>query len=325
MSADSRQKPDALVGQLIANRYRIVTLIGTGGMCVVYRAEDLKRGREVAVKVLPAVRARVDEFARRFQREITTTQRIDHPHVATIMESGTLEDGSQFLVMELLLGRLLSKIIAGGPLDEQRALGIARQTLVGLGAAHKEGIVHRDIKPGNVMIVDVNGLETVKLFDFGIASNDKAAMKLTIPGAAFGTPAYISPEMAMGFTVDERADLYGVGVTLFEMVTGRLPFDSHDDIQLLREHINSQPPSPRSLRPNLSAATEQIILRALRKKPETRYANAAEMVQAIDKVLGHGAEPEAASPQLRSGFPWLAVVLLALAMAAVAWWFLQAH
>jgi serine/threonine-protein kinase len=320
MSSGSQAKKGALVGQLIANRYRILALIGEGGMCVVYRAEDIKRGRQVAVKVLSAVRARVDEFARRFQREITTTQRIDHPNVATIMESGTLDDGAQFLVMELLQGKLLSRVIGEGALEERRALGIARQMLVGLGAAHKEGIVHRDVKPGNVMLVDVGGLETVKLFDFGIASNDKAAIKLTIPGAAFGTPAYISPEMAMGLGVDGRADIYSVGVTLFEMVTGKLPFDEHDDIQLLRMHINAPPPLPRKLRPKLSAETEQVILRALRKKPEERYLNTEEMARAIDKALGR----ESPARQRRT-FPWVGLMVVLAALAALAWWLLQAQ
>ena len=135
--------------------------------------------------------------------------------------------------MELLQGTLLSNALLEGAHAAARALVIARQMLVGLGRAHELGVVHRDVKPHNVMLIDVNGLETVKLFDFGIASNERAAIKLTVPGTAFGTPEYIAPEQAMGLNVDARADLYGVGVVLFEMLCGRLPFVCKDDIALL--------------------------------------------------------------------------------------------
>ena len=158
-----------------------------------------------------------------------------------------------------------------------RALVIARQMLVGLGRAHELGVVHRDVKPHNVMLIDVNGLETVKLFDFGIASNERAAIKLTVPGTAFGTPEYIAPEQAMGLDVDARADLYAVGVVLFEMLCGRLPFVCKDDIAYLRAHIKDPPPKPSSVarrRQDLGAPSTRWSLRALDKDPEKRFANA---------------------------------------------------
>ncbi len=303
-----------LAGKLLANRYLVGELIGAGGLCFVYRAEDLRRQRDVAVKVLPSEKAEVKEFAARFQREITTSKRIDHPNVAAVTDSGELEDGARFLVMELLQGRLLSTVLAEGRLPMPRALVIARQMLVGLGEAHRQGIVHRDVKPHNVMLVDVNGLETVKLFDFGIAANERAAMKLTMPGTAFGTPEYIAPEQAMGLEVDARADLYAVGVVLFEMVAGRLPFQASNDVGFLRAHINEAPPAPSKVTPGvgITGPVDALVLRALAKEPERRFASAEEMIAAIDVAAGH--------KPLRVGerrFLWLALVLAILAAALV--------
>ena len=240
-----------LVGKLVANRYLVGDVLGAGGLCTVYRAEDLRKQVDVALKVLPADKAQIKEYAARFQREVTTSKRIDHPNVATVNDSGELPGGGLFLVMELLKGTLLSNVEhEGGRLPVARALVIARQMLVGLGRAHELGVVHRDVKPHNVMLIDVGGLETVKLFDFGIASNERAAIKLTVPGTAFGTPEYIAPEQAMGLDVDARADLYAVGVVLFEMLCGRLPFQCKDDIAFLKAHIKEPPPAPSRTAPD---------------------------------------------------------------------------
>ena len=303
-----------LVGKLIANRYLVGEVLGAGGLCIVHRAEDLRRQRDVAIKVLPPEKAQVKELAARFQREVTTAKRIDHPNVAAITDSGELPDGGMFLVMELLQGTLLSNALGHGRLPPARALVIARQMLVGLGQAHRLGVTHRDVKPQNVMLIDVNGLETVKLFDFGIAANDRAAMKLTAPGTAFGTPEYISPEMAMGQKVDARADVYGVGVVLFEMLTGRLPFVCKDDIGYLRAHIKDTPPAPSTVAPDagLSPAVDALVVRALQKDPEARFASADEMIAAIDAAAGH--KPLEAG---RRPLAWVAVVLVVLAIALV--------
>ena len=212
------------------------------------------------------------------------------------------------MVLELLRGTLLSTALHdGGRMPEKRALVIARQMLVGLGEAHRLGVTHRDVKPHNVMLVDVNGLETVKLFDFGIAANERAAMKLTAPGTAFGTPEYIAPEQAMGQTVDARADLYGVGVCLFEMLTGRLPFQCKDDIAYLRAHIKEVPPSPSSVAPDagISPSLDAIVARALKKDPEERFKTAQQMIAAIDQAGRH-------RPLEREGrgLKWAALVLV---------------
>jgi serine/threonine-protein kinase len=305
-----------LVGKLVANRYLVGEALGAGGLCTVYRAEDLRKQSEVALKVLPADKAKIKEFAARFQREVTTSKRIDHPNVATVSDSGELPDGGMFLVMELLKGTLLSNVEhEGGRLPVARALVIARQMLVGLGRAHELGVVHRDVKPHNVMLINVGGLEMVKLFDFGIASNERAAIKLTVPGTAFGTPEYIAPEQAMGQDVDARADLYGVGVVLFEMLCGRLPFVCKDDIAFLRAHIKEPPPAPSSVAPDakIPAAVDALVLRALDKDPDKRFANASEMIAAIDAAAGH-------KPLERRGagrLVWAAIILVLLAVALV--------
>jgi serine/threonine-protein kinase len=313
-------RSDQLQGKLIANRYLVNTVLGAGGLCFVYRGEDLKRERDVAIKVLPPEKARVNEFAARFQREVTTAKRLDHPNIAAITDSGEVDDGGLFLVMELLKGTLLQNVLEEGPLPVARALVIARQILVALGEAHKIGVVHRDVKPSNVMLVDVNGLETVKLFDFGIAANERAAVKLTAAGTAFGTPEYISPEMAMGQKVDGRADQYGVGVVLFEMITGRLPFVRNDGIEYLRAHINEKPPLASEVAPDkkIPSGVDTLIARALSKKPDERFASTQEMIAHIDRVGGH--RPLGETP---SRAPVYAAVLGAVAAAAAAayWYF----
>jgi serine/threonine protein kinase len=305
---------DPLPGSLIVGRYRIETLIGQGGMCAVYRARQLVHDRPVAIKILPAAKAAHPELARRFQREVTTAQRLAHPNVVAISDSGALPDGALFLVMELLVGRSLAQLLEEGPLPPGRALAITRQILAGLGEAHRVGIFHRDVKPGNVMLVDVDGVETVKLFDFGIAANERAAEKLTVAGTAFGTPQYISPEMARGQRVDARADLYSLGVILFEMVTGRLPFESDDEMALLRAHISQRPPSPRALRPELPPRLDALILRALHKDPDARFPSAEAMAAALDELTG---------PPRRARASVALAVALALAVGAAWWWLMQ--
>jgi serine/threonine-protein kinase len=311
-------RSNQLQGKLIANRYLVDSVLGSGGLCFVYRGEDLKRERHVAIKVLPPEKARVGEFAARFQREVTTAKRLDHPNIAAITDSGEVDDGGLFLVMELLKGNLLSNVLEEGPVAQPRALVIARQILVALGEAHKIGVIHRDVKPSNVMLVDVNGLETVKLFDFGIAANERAAVKLTAAGTAFGTPEYISPEMAMGQKVDARADLYSVSVVLFEMVTGRLPFLKSDGVEYLRAHIHEDPPRASEVAPEkkISPALDALLARAMSKKPADRFASADEMIAAIDRAGGH--RPLGA----RSRAPlFFGVTAAVAALAGAAYWF----
>ncbi|HUR93760.1 MAG TPA: serine/threonine-protein kinase [Gemmatimonadales bacterium] len=309
---------DPLVGQVLDRRYRLVSLLGQGGMCAVYRAEDSAGRGPVAIKILPAERAAQSELAARFKREAATGRRVLHPNVVSISDNGALADGALYLVMELLDGRPLSAILDEGRLPVPRAIGLTRQLLSALEAAHALGIAHRDIKPDNLLVVERDGHEVVKLVDFGLATNDRAAIKLTTVGSAFGTPEYISPEMAMGLAVDPRADLYSAGVVLFQMVTGRLPFVMRETKALLHAHVYDPPPSPSSLVPQarISPALEAIILRALKKLPDERFQSAADMRIALDAVAPAGAAP--------TRWPiWLGLAAAALLALAAAWWWTQ--
>jgi serine/threonine-protein kinase len=277
---------------------------------------DRRDGTAVAIKILPAESAADARAVARFKREAASCRRIQHPNVVRISDSGELDCGSQYLVMELLDGGDLATVLDGGPIGIARALDLARQILRGLEAAHAIGIVHRDIKPENIMLTRERDQETVKLVDFGIASNDRAAIKLTTAGIAFGTAEYMSPEMAMGLPVDARADLYAVGVVLFEMVTGRLPFPAEDVKELLQAHVQEPPPSPRAVAPGARIPTglDEIILRAMAKLPEQRFPTAAAMEEAVAAVT---------PPQTSRWRPalWLSVVIVALLSLAVAqWW-----
>jgi serine/threonine-protein kinase len=299
--------PTRLDGTIIDGRYKLLSLVGQGGMCSVYRAQDQKRGLQVAVKVLPSERAKNQEMATRFQREASAGKLIQHPNVVSISDSGELEDGSLYLVMEFLEGHSLSTIVEKQKLPVDRAVQIAKQVLEGLEAAHQLGYAHRDVKPDNIMLVGEPGGEKAKLLDFGIALNERAAFKLTAVGLAFGTPEYLSPEMAMGLPTDARSDLYAVGVVLYQMVTGQLPFEG-DQGALLRAHIDKKPIPPRALNKEVPPKLDEIILRALEKLPEKRFASARLMAADLDNV--------------KRSSPWLAIAVgLAAALAAGWWWF----
>jgi serine/threonine-protein kinase len=290
-----------LAGTIIDGRYNLLSLVGQGGMCGVYRAQDQKRNLQVAVKVLPAERAKNQEMAARFQREAAAGKLIQHPNVVSISDSGSLEDGSLYLVMEFLDGHPLSTIVEKEKLPVDRAVAIAKQILDALEATHQLGYAHRDVKPDNIMLVG----DTAKLLDFGIALNERAAFKLTAMGLAFGTPEYISPEMAMGLPTDARSDLYSLGIVLYQMVTGQLPFQG-DQKTLFRAHIDKKPISPRALDKKIPQKLDEIILRALEKLPEKRFVSAQAMAAELDNIKRRG--------------PWLAVAVGLAAAAAAGWW-----
>jgi serine/threonine-protein kinase len=311
-------------GAVIDGRYRLDALLGKGGMGVVYRAEHLALRRTVAVKLLHPGLAAVSDLRSRFEREAIAIGRIDHPNCVSVTDFGKLEDGSLFLVMELLDGRSLGDLLdEEAPLAPGRALRLLRQILAGLGHAHAAGIVHRDVKPENVFVVrDAEGNETAKVLDFGIAKvigggEGGDEVKLTQAGVAFGTPIYMSPEQAFGNPLDGRADLYAASVLAFEMIGGKPPFYADDKLELLSMHTSRPPPSMTAVRakliagkaaaqanagatndgPGVTPAIEQLVLRGLAKRPEDRYANAAEYVAAIDAVLaGSGAGAARAAP-----------------------------
>jgi serine/threonine-protein kinase len=303
---------DPRIGNLVAKgRYRVDSVLGRGGMGTVYLVEVVRDSTRAAMKVLAAEHAGIPELVARFEREASIGRRIEHPNAAIILDSGALEDGALYLVMELLEGPSLAELVAVGRVPVARAVAACIDVLSALEAAHKLGITHRDIKPDNVMLVAREGKERAKLVDFGIASNDRAAFKLTVAGVAFGTPQYLSPEMAMGLAVDHRADVYSLGITLFQLVTGKLPFVVRETKLLLHAHAHEAPPSPRTVAPDahISDALDAAILRAIEKLPEQRFQSAAEMRDALRAVA---AEP----PWWRA---WVIALLIVIAIAGTAW------
>ena len=237
---------DPLIGALLDDRYRILSLLGVGGMGAVYRALHTTLKREVAVKVLLPDFGGKDEFVRRFEREAESASRLAHPNIIAVTDFGRSAEGLLFLVMEYLAGQSLTAVIRQGPVPATRAIAITREILAALGHAHAAGIVHRDLKPDNIMLVERNGRsDVVKILDFGIAKitdPEPGREALTQAGVIFGTPEYLSPEQALGSGVDARADLYATGVILFEMLTGRRPFESEDKVRIISMHLSHQVP-----------------------------------------------------------------------------------
>ena len=290
--------PPSLVDSIIDDRYRLTSLVGRGGMGSVFLAEHVTIRRPVALKLLSPALAAIPELARRFEREAAAIGRIDHPNCVTVSDFGRLDGGSLYLVMDYLDGRLLSDAIeAEGRFAVRRALHITRHVLRGLGHAHQAGIVHRDVKPDNVILVQQDGVpDFAKVLDFGIAhfmdrapESDDSSDRLTQAGIAFGTPQYMSPEQAVGDPVDPRADLYSTTVMLFEMITGRTPFVADDKLELLGMHATRPPPRLRDVKPDLAAATqlEQLIEVGLTKRPAERFPSAEDFIAAIEECL-HG-------------------------------------
>jgi tRNA A-37 threonylcarbamoyl transferase component Bud32 len=288
----------SLVGTVLAGRYRIERLLGSGGMGSVYRAEHVLMRKACAVKVLHREMTQVKEVVARFEREAVAAARIEHPNVATATDFGQLENGSFYLVLEFIEGKSLSQqIAASGPLPEERALVITRQIADALAAAHGAGIVHRDLKPDNVMLVAKDGSgDFVKVLDFGIAKvkieeagADQQA--LTRLNTVMGTPEYMSPEQARGEPVDHRADLYTVGVILYEMLAGTSPFRHEEFVVVLTKKLTEDPPP---LPAHVSGATRELVDTLLRRSPDERPQTAADVVARVDAILGYSPAPSLA-------------------------------
>ena len=292
--ATSSERGSELIGQLLAGRYRVERLLGSGGMGSVYRAEHIHMRKAVAVKVLHREMTAVPEVVARFEREAVAAGRIEHPNVVQASDFGRLEDGAFYLVLEYVEGQSLAKLIERGPGAPERALHITRQVADALAAAHAQNIIHRDLKPDNVMIVDrENYADFVKVLDFGIAKvrmqdNTGKTQQLTQLGTVFGTPEYMSPEQARGNPVDGRSDLYTLGVMLYEMLTGTTPFKNDDLIVVLTRTI-TEPPAP--LPNTIPEPVRTLTMRLLRKLPEERVAHAAELIGQIDSIIGPSQPP----------------------------------
>jgi serine/threonine-protein kinase len=286
------QVPASLVGRILDGRYRIEGKLGQGGIGVVYRAEHLALGRLVAVKVLLDEVAALPDQRARFVREARVLSALAHPHVVPITDFG-IADGMPYLVMELLEGRTLEQLLAAeAPLAPERALDIFRQILRGLSFAHARGIAHRDLKPANVFLQSLPDYgDHVRLLDFGLAKfldveGGRSDETLTRAGIVFGTPAYMAPEQAAGETADARADVYGAGVMLFELLTGKRPFYAGSRADLLRAHLLAAPPRPATVRPELVLAPEleALLDRALAKDAGARFTDAGALLAALDAV-----------------------------------------
>jgi serine/threonine-protein kinase len=298
---------DPYIGTTFDHRYKIQKLLGEGGMGFVYLARHKVIDKKVAVKVLRADLAKDREILDRFLQEAKAASSIGNPHIVDISDFGDLPDGSTYFVMEFLEGQSLSQLIDSGVrLAVERICHIALQIADGLSAAHGLGIVHRDLKPDNVFVVQRGSdADFAKVLDFGIAkvSSSAGTNKLTKAGAVFGTPHYMSPEQAAGAPVDHRTDIYALGVMLYEMVSGQLPFNADNFMGILTQHMYKAPVPIRALvpGPECPPSLEAVILKCLSKKPEARYQSMDDLAADLERVKSGGVANAVSEMMARSG------------------------
>jgi beta-lactam-binding protein with PASTA domain/predicted Ser/Thr protein kinase len=315
---------------IVDGRYRVLGRLGSGGMADVYCAEDLQLGRNVALKVLHSRFAADAEFRERFRREARAAAGLQHQNVVSIYDRGEW-DGNYYIAMEYLEGRSLKEIVQQeGPLHPDRAIDITVQVLRAARFAHRRGIIHRDLKPHNV-IVDDEG--RAKVTDFGIAR--AGASDMTQTGSIMGTAQYLSPEQAQGLPVSEPSDLYSVGIMLYELLTGRVPFDGESAVTIALKQVNERPYPPSALNPSVSPELEGVVLRALEKDPRRRYPDADAFIAALEHARGrpatvveeavvYDAPPyeELYEEPGRRWWLWLSALLLVLALAGAGYYLL---
>jgi serine/threonine protein kinase len=329
----------------IAERYQLGEVVGRGGMGEVRAATDVRLHREVAVKLLRVDLAEIDDVRSRFEGEARAAAALVHPNVVAVFDAGE-EDGAPYIVMERLPGRTLAQELAGGPLSTPEVYDVAVSVLGALEAAHRAGIVHRDVKPGNVLRA-ADG--TWKVADFGIAKVAEAAGDLTVTGMMIGTPAYLAPERIEGEPATPASDLYGTGVVLYEAITGRKAFAAENSIALAEQIRAGRAPAVRELVPDVDPTLERVVERAMATDPRRRFASAADMRRALGErpgetregrarvddeteprpvapVTGTRALPTAPRPRRRAWTSrrwWLAVVAVAVAaivVVGILWW-----
>jgi beta-lactam-binding protein with PASTA domain/tRNA A-37 threonylcarbamoyl transferase component Bud32 len=282
--------PDPLIGTLFDGRYQILKRLGSGGMATVYLAEDQELGRQVAIKILNTKHASDEQFVERFRREASSAASLNHPNIVAIYDRGEAE-GTYYIAMEVIQGRSLKELLlTRGASPVSVAIAYTRQILAALRFAHRHGIVHRDIKPHNI-IVDDEG--RVKVTDFGIAHAGTSQM--TEVGSIIGTAQYLSPEQARGTPVDARSDLYSVGIVLYELLTGDVPFSGDTPVEIAMRHLSTIPEPPSGKRPEVSSELDAVVLRALAKDPDDRYQSADEMDADLARIaIGLGVSEETA-------------------------------
>ena len=320
-------------GTLVDGRYLIQNRLGSGGMADVYCAEDRQLGRRVALKILHRRFSRDQEFVERFRREAQAAAGLQHPNVVSVYDRGRFDD-TYYIAMEYLPGRSLKQLIREeAPLDPLRAIDITIQILKAARFAHRRGVIHRDLKPHNV-IVDDSG--HAKVTDFGIAR--AGASDMTETGSIMGTAQYLSPEQAQGQRVAAASDLYSIGIILYEMLAGRVPFAGDSAVSIALKHVSEQPTPLHELRPKIDPVLNQAVMRALEKDPARRYASADDFIAALEQARasiragGNGGgtstfvpvpPPPLDDDGYERGARWpfvvLALVLLALGLAAALW------
>ncbi|MFL6078254.1 MAG: Stk1 family PASTA domain-containing Ser/Thr kinase, partial [Mycobacteriales bacterium] len=291
-------------GRLLGGRYQLGGLLGYGGMAEVHRGRDLRLGRDVAIKVLRNDLARDSTFQARFRREAQNAAQLNHPAIVAVYDTGEDrfgEPGNEgtlpYIVMEYVEGRTLREILQSeGRLLPERALEITADVCAALEFSHRNGIIHRDVKPGNVMVTRTGA---VKVMDFGIArALSSTAATMTQTSAVIGTAQYLSPEQARGETVDARSDVYSTGCLLYELLVGHPPFTGDSPVAVAYQHVREDPIPPSHLNPDVSPSVDAVVLKALAKNPANRYQSAAEMRQ--DLVRAAAGRPVMATPIMAS-------------------------
>jgi serine/threonine-protein kinase len=335
----SAPEQDPLIGQVLSGRYRVIERLAAGAMGAVYRGEHVHMRKRVAIKVLLPRAEGLEEVATRFEREAIVGAHVHHPNVASATDFGQLDDGSYFLVLEFVQGITLRELIRREPLSVPRAVAIARQIAAALDAAHRSGVIHRDVKPANVMMLEGEE-DTIKLIDFGFAKVDPARLAtlqgaeappqsirpLTGVGILMGTPVYIAPEARLGTeAIDWRSDLYSLGILLYEMLTGARPFASESTAELLRMHATVAPPRMQDLAPDrvIPPALEALVMSLLAKDPSKRPQSAALVVASLEQIeqsaVAEGPRPALGKASLRAPAPrsWLTVAAGAMGLAVL--------
>ncbi len=295
--------------------YQIERLIGRGGMGSVYRADEEGLGRKVALKVIAPELAQDERFRERFLRESRIAASLDHPHIVPIFQAGD-QDGALFLAMRYVEGTDLGKLVQKeGALDPARAISILEQVAEALDAAHEKGLVHRDVKPSNILIAVAAGKEHSYLADFGLTKRTGSLSGVSAPGDVVGTLEYVAPEQIKGDEVDGRADLYSLACVLYECLTGQPPFPRATDVALLWAHVHEEPQRPSEVRLELPKAIDAVLGRALSKDPGRRYASAGELVAAARSSLGLVETAAVPSSRLRWAVPSAVLALVVVAVA----------
>jgi serine/threonine-protein kinase len=319
-----------MVGEVLADRYELEELVGAGGMSSVFRAHDRLLDRKVALKILHQHYSGDDEYVERFRREARAVAALSHPNIVTVIDRGD-HDGRQFIVFEYVEGENLKRLIERrGPAPVATALELGMQIARGLSFAHQQGLIHRDVKPQNVLL---NGDGRAKVTDFGIARSLDVQHGMTQTGTVLGTSDYIAPEQAQGQRVDEHTDVYSLGVVLYELLTTEVPFPGENFVAVAMRHINEPPPPIRDKRPDVPPRVEAAIQKAMAKRPEDRFPTMADFCRELEACLndlqGAGTQvaPALAPPKRhRRVSPWpvlLALVVLAAAGAIAAYFALH--